>query len=414
MDWSYFTDYLDGTRSITEDERNELYDNLQTVLTTSGCTEAGYSLNSDDLAAVKASGMWTDIMGLDGPGASYTADRLEAVIAAAASAFANYEDAVAGALDGEDITADERDELLASGIECTKLWNYYKRLIDGLSCEFECPEPTVEVQVRGASSYRYGFTGFSGTPKKYRTVVSRGWGTFIGPLYVLNAAQCSYLPLATGLTGAASSITYSSLDPDTEIDSADDCSDGIASLADAVSASVASDNRVSVDTPPRAPAGTEALLDEITLSAFLAEVVAAARAADFADGTSLNRVSYYTQYDPPTNPTRLDVQTARIRFRFPSVGRYRVSWSVIWTPRSWGGSTWSDGTPEVYETASWVWDRVTPDDYDPDDQSTWPVSPWFELPEATMDGRYTVADIVADCTAPSSVSEPGAVGGYGT
>lgn len=140
MTWSHFTSYLDGSRPITKAERDELYDNFAALLVSSGCVSSGYSLNSTDQTAIKGSFLLTDLASLDGPGATNTRDRLQAVIAAASSVFTNYSSAVSAALSGEGITSGQRDAILSAAIEEYRLWNYYKRLIDGLTC---CTVPTV-------------------------------------------------------------------------------------------------------------------------------------------------------------------------------------------------------------------------------------------------------------------------------
>lgn len=142
MTWSYFTAYLDGSRPITKAERDELYDNLATVLTTSGCSGAGYSLNATDQAAIKASNLLTDRASLDGPGATNTQGHLHTILETASSAFTNYASAVSAALSAEGLTSTTRGEILTARVESYKLWNYYRRVIDALAC---CALPVVSM-----------------------------------------------------------------------------------------------------------------------------------------------------------------------------------------------------------------------------------------------------------------------------
>lgn len=135
MTWTHFTSYLTGTRFITKDERDELYDNLAALLA-GDCSYGGYSLNSTELTAVKGSGLLTDRARLDGPSSSVTRDRIEALISTASGVFANYSAARTAALSGESISSSDLTAILGSGLDSYHLWNYYKRLIDGLQC---CP-----------------------------------------------------------------------------------------------------------------------------------------------------------------------------------------------------------------------------------------------------------------------------------
>lgn len=134
MTWSYFTAYLDASRPIAKVERDELYTNLAALLGTAGCSAAGYSLNSTDQTAIKGSSLITDLASLDGPGATNTKARLHTVLETAASAFSNYSAAVSAALTAEGLTSTTRGEIISSRIDDYRLWNYYRRVINGLTC----------------------------------------------------------------------------------------------------------------------------------------------------------------------------------------------------------------------------------------------------------------------------------------
>lgn len=154
MTWSEFTSYLDGSRPLRKAERDELYDNLDELLT-GGCADAGYSLNAAAQTAIKASRLRTDLASLDGPGATNTTGRLHDVLEAASEAFVNYDDAVADALSAEGLTSTERDDILAARLDDWRLWNYYRRVIDAL----ECCAPAVATDQSASAYLRESFSG---------------------------------------------------------------------------------------------------------------------------------------------------------------------------------------------------------------------------------------------------------------
>jgi hypothetical protein len=173
MTWTQFTAYLDGTRPIRKEERDELYDQLA-ALFTGGCSASGYTLNAADLVTVKASNVLTDRARMDGPSSALYRDRLSVLISTASAAFSNYSSAVTTALTGEGITSTERDALLNANVDSWKLWNYYKRLIDALAC---LPTISVQCRTRSASKTKCGFLEFgspSSPPKYYRTKTQSG------------------------------------------------------------------------------------------------------------------------------------------------------------------------------------------------------------------------------------------------
>lgn len=132
--WTYFTAYLDGARPIRKVERDELYSNLAALLTATGCSSAGYSLNSTDQSAITGSNLLTDRASLDGPGATNTKDRLHTILETASGVWPNYATAVYNALAAEGLTATTRGNILSSNLDDHRLWNYYRRVIDALTC----------------------------------------------------------------------------------------------------------------------------------------------------------------------------------------------------------------------------------------------------------------------------------------
>lgn len=125
--WSHFTSYLDGTRSIAKAERDELYDNLVTLLV--DC-ESSESLDSAAMTAIKDSGLLTDIAKRTGA----AVERFEAVLQAVAADFSNFSTVESAALSAEGLSSTQRDAIVAAEIEDYRLWNYYRRIIDGLEC----------------------------------------------------------------------------------------------------------------------------------------------------------------------------------------------------------------------------------------------------------------------------------------
>lgn len=234
MAWTYFTTALDGTRPITQAERDELYDQLATKL--GDCSE-NFSLNATDQTAIKDSRFITDRASLDdSDGPTNLVDRLEAVIAATEAAFSNYDDAVMAALTAAGISDTERDDILDAGMDDHRLWNYYKELIDALECGDEI---TVTTRFRAAMKEKCGWEEFgtpSSPPKFYLNKVLDGElsaFTFggagsgcTGPDYSCSFAEvsgnCSYDPATCSFTNAAVQRVYTYSDCEEDEDPATD------------------------------------------------------------------------------------------------------------------------------------------------------------------------------------------------
>jgi hypothetical protein len=87
------------------------------------------------------------------------------------------------------------------------------------------------------------------------------------------------------------------------------------------------------------------------------------------------------------------IARVRYRFRFPvpkSSRCYKVSWNEHFVPE--------DGSDAIDTPRAFTWDGEIPDDYDPDDELTWPLSPEFELLEGGVDGITTITDIEVVCS----------------
>lgn len=130
--WVHFSSYLGGTRPITKDERDELFDQLENLLIT--CSSR-WSVNYSGQVAIKTSGLLTDRASVtDATLATTTAERFASVLSTVSGEFSNYSTVVTAALSAEGITSAERDAIVASGLDDHRLWNYYQRVIDGLAC----------------------------------------------------------------------------------------------------------------------------------------------------------------------------------------------------------------------------------------------------------------------------------------
>jgi hypothetical protein len=111
---------------------------------------------------------------------------------------------------------------------------------------------------------------------------------------------------------------------------------------------------------------------------------------EFDDDWSDTAGSYYDlTSDELTNSIR--ESRYRFRFRIPKVGSgtcYMITWTEVFTPE--------EGDPVETERCA-IWDGETPEDYDPDDESTWPIigdgsDPYFSLAIPESNGTITVPD----------------------
>lgn len=108
---------------------------------------------------------------------------------------------------------------------------------------------------------------------------------------------------------------------------------------------------------------------------------------------------------PSSTGTWTYLQTRfRVRFMVPRSGTgisHEVS--VMWHP--------AGGTPELYDTIKWQWDRAVPENYAENDEASWPASPWYELPFPTEAGAYYVQHGRTVCGRSTEPAKPGAVSG---
>jgi hypothetical protein len=73
----------------------------------------------------------------------------------------------------------------------------------------------------------------------------------------------------------------------------------------------------------------------------------------------------------------------------PPAGYYKVTWVQRFTPD--GGGAVVD-SPESY-----IWNGVTPGDYNPTDPTTWPTTPVFEVDAPATNGEVTFVNLVVSC-----------------
>jgi hypothetical protein len=169
--WTYFTAYLDGSRFITKAERDELFDNFNTLITGVSCS-GGWSLDATEQAAVKSSLLITDRVALK-QGATINFENLENALNDTNSPtdiYNNYSAVRNAALAAEGLTAITLNTLLTLRLDDYRLWNYYRRMIDGLVC-LSCPTiSSVTCRSRSATKTKCGHNEFgtpSSPPKKY-------------------------------------------------------------------------------------------------------------------------------------------------------------------------------------------------------------------------------------------------------
>ncbi|MDF3059723.1 MAG: hypothetical protein K0R17_3938 [Rariglobus sp.] len=138
--WTEFTAYLDGTRVLRKEERDELWTALEDLLTRCG---GRWSLISADMDEIKASQFITDLTHVEDAGSTVKGDLAKVLIDIqdTFTGTTGYDAFKAVAPDeglddaklAEMITAGGR---VIGGPDDYKLWNLYKRVLDYLQC---CP-----------------------------------------------------------------------------------------------------------------------------------------------------------------------------------------------------------------------------------------------------------------------------------
>ncbi|MFA6962454.1 MAG: hypothetical protein WC205_16990 [Opitutaceae bacterium] len=162
-EWTEFTDYLDGTRVIRKEERDELWEALAYILEYCGDL---WQLKASDMTAIKASRFLTDLTSVEDPD-----DIADPVIGDLAKVLIDIEgtftgttgyDAFKAVRADEGIDSDAKlAEIIGGGgrvspIEDYHLWNLYKRVLTALQC---CPTtaPIIEYDSISKSQGPWGW-----------------------------------------------------------------------------------------------------------------------------------------------------------------------------------------------------------------------------------------------------------------
>jgi len=239
----------------------------------------------------------------------------------------------------------------------------------------ECPTPTIEWDSRSASKTKCGFDA---------------------GVVVCGPANKIYLVLTT------SGFCTTSPDPsdffcnDTQNSySASSYFSGTASYDPATCEFTNDAINVPCTEPGSSAVALSELSDEYTTGELIASVLAALPAWD--NDWNDTAGSYY---DLTSDELTNSIRESRYRFRFkiPKVGSgtcYMITWLEVFTPE--------EGDPAETEMCA-IWDGNIPEDYDPDDPSTYPIigdgaNPYFEVPIPATNGTTTVDpdSIVAVC-----------------
>lgn len=398
--WTYFTSYLDGSRPITANERDELYSQLSALLT-GVCAGNGYSLNATDQAAITASKLATDRASLDGPGATNTRDHLEEVIATMSAIFTNYDTAVDDALSGEGITDTERDDMISALVDDHRLWNYYKRLIDALTCA--CTAPTLLCRTASASKTKYGWNECpsftSGVSRYFRTLTLSGSITGVvccleNPGYEVDPCTrtvgCTLNAVEGGgpygsLVGMAITIPdYSSgCSNSTNIENVCDpppcCREPCAGDVTETSAEVATHSYLCDDEVDYG-SWTVTGSDEYTTSALFSAVDSALGSASWSSWSSVSCSGAFV--DLSTDQVTYTKRKLEYKFELPEdlvEGQcYRITWKERFTPE--GGSA-------VDTDKSYEWDGEATE-----------TGVYSITPDNTLQGTWTIVSVTAVCT----------------
>ncbi|MBI5770850.1 MAG: hypothetical protein HZA93_23940 [Verrucomicrobia bacterium] len=292
-----------------------------------------------------------------------------------------------------------------------------------------CDVLRLERRGRGANYARAGYREFTGATKYFRCVVARGWGFATGyPLFQpsQNEVNCSikfsFAHPDQGFSGSLDSTVWDFFHGDEDgdgdpfpenalylIDHHTICADGFYDwgVLDTDSAAYHLATRFDLyNLPYGLPQGEASLINEITEAMFLQEVRDYVRSLAWASVVNGGYPSSEYAFTPGSASFTFTQQQYRWRFRPPPSGTgLRLTWDVFWNP--------TGGSPELHEAASYQWDRDRTG-FDPTDIDTWPVTPWFDLPEPEANGTFDLADLNVICGRDKDPTEPAAVGGYAT
>lgn len=312
----------------------------------------------------------------------------------------------------------------------------------------ECSIGVLDVAGKGGLYSRAGYAALDGSAARYRGVVSRGWGALDtpddGPIY--NDVACFLarafntddpmdfygLLLSQLWGGPLHPIPWGTNDRETQFgptpfSESTDCADGhIEFYPDDVDPDLLRAIAGDGENNPLGPRGVTHLINLITDEKTFAELREYVESLAFpgsyvcgwlGDGVTAgcNDVRVRHLESLSLTPTFLCYELAQYRRRFPvpAAGSVRFEWDIYFYPHL--GETSEDyDTPVLYDTISWQWDGVVPPGYDAADAATWPVTPWFDMPDFDSPlghgaFRITPSDWRVYCITDSSPTAPGAV-----
>ncbi len=147
---------------------------------------------------------------------------------------------------------------------------------------------------------------------------------------------------------------------------------------------------------------TKTLSAEYTTADLTADAIAKMEAKEWADGAAMAGKELTGAGDK-----QITVSAARykIRVKVPGTCKIKVTWEEQFTPSGASAPTIRTAKEHVF---SWSGTKAVPcwhhvPDYDPADQTTWPVEPsgedeWFVLAPPAEEGTWEVGNVVAVCT----------------
>ncbi|WP_414664908.1 hypothetical protein [Horticoccus sp. 23ND18S-11] len=281
----------------------------------------------------------------------------------------------------------------------------------------------------------YGYPGFDTAATYFRTSISRGWSGQHGSAVITkNRVHCSYLPLGLSQNGLCFSRGYAgnpTFPPGDAyvVAGSDSCNDGFLSFYDFPWHTSISNILIqgislydSVTSELVVAGGFEHLLNPIVVADVLQEIKEAVRSAAWSGvggGSSPSNFGAHAQRREivapggvaPDDLIGLLLRKMRYRWKFkvPDAGSYSISWTISWIPLVWdaGENDFVDGTPEIFDDQNkWRWDEVVPGSYDPEDDTTWPLTPWFEMPEPQANGKFRITAVLRSCDSAAAPDAP--------
>lgn len=272
-------------------------------------------------------------------------------------------------------------------------------------------------------------------------MVARGWGIADGggPVYLRHNTSCTMVGIEVpGVVYDEDSFFnakgYDCNPPTEECVVGEDTACGWSDSAWREQGTPSGDTQLTALAPINlSPVGKEILSNAFTKEDFILERIKLARDwseddEEWSEPEEGYPISGYLKLAAAGDPmSQFLYQIGRFRFRFPvPVAGYEVTWEVQWVPLTFDGLAWNAGEPEAVESGGFTWNGSIPEDYDDADQATWPVSPWFELPEvlkgdelptdpeelAELDGYFRIVNVEAKCGEATPLGTVAGLEGY--